>query len=130
MAIGISFNTISIRLIPARINIYYLLSSFILLYLVGSNNVYCCTNLKLSTLIWRLYWLIIIESTQQSEIRLVRDDIIPITFCYVINDTHNTITSTKSIFEDYRTTTTNKNNSSIINCYRSLISTTIYIPKY
>ena len=130
MAIGINFNTISIKLIPARINIYYLLSSFILLYLVGSNNVYCCTNLKLSTLIWRLYWLIIIESTQQSEIRLVRDDIIPITFCYVINDTHNTITSTKSIFEDYRTTTTNKNNSSIINCYRSLISTTIYIPKY
>ena len=130
MAIGISFNPISIKLIPARINICYLLSSFILLYLVGSNNVYCCTNLKLSTLIWRLYWLIIIESTQQSEIRLVRDGIIPITFCYVINDTHNTITSTKSIFEDYRTTTTNKNNSSIINCYRSLISTTIYIPKY
>ena len=130
MAIGISFNAISIKLIPARINICYLLSSFILLYLVGSNNVYCCTNLKLSTLIWRLYWLIIIESTQQSEIRLVRDGIIPIAFCYVINDTHNTITSTKSIFEDYRTTTTNKNNSSIINCYRSLISTTIYIPKY
>lgn len=130
MAIGINFNTISIKLIMVRINICYLLSSFILLYLVGSNNVYCCTNLKLSTLIWRLYWLIIIESTQQSEIRLVRDGIIPITFCYVINDTHNTITSTKSIFEDYRTTTTNKNNSSIINCYRSLISTTIYIPKY
>ena len=130
MAIGISFNTISIKLIPARINICYLLSSFILLYLIGSNNVYCCTNLKLSTLIWRLYWLIIIESTQQSEIRLVRDGIIPITFCYIINNTHNTITSTKSIFEDYRTTTTNKNNSSIINCYRSLISTTIYIPKY
>ena len=130
MAIGISFNTISIKLIPARINICYLLSSFILLYLIGSNNVYCCTNLKLSTLIWRLYWLIIIESTQQSEIHLVRDGIIPIAFCYVINDTHNTITSTKSIFEDYRTTTTNKNNSSIINCYRSLISTTIYIPKY
>lgn len=130
MAIGTSFNTISIKLIPARINICYLLSSFVLLYLVDSNNVYCCTNLKLSTLIWRLYWLIIIESTQQSEIRLVRDDIIPIAFCYVINDTHNTITSTKSIFEDYRTTTTNKNNSSIINCYRSLISTTIYIPKY
>ena len=122
MAIGISFNTISINPIPARTNICYLLSS--------NNNVYCCTNLKLSTLIWRLYWLIIIESTQQSEIRLVRDDVIPITFCYVINDTHNTITSTKSIFEDYRTTTTNKNNSSIINCYRSLISTTIYIPKY